>query len=113
MPFKLSKLIDKITEKIARFFGSWWAVIFHLLWFSVWLIFDFSVHYLTLGVSLEAIFIGIFLLMTSNKAEVKRDIKDNKQRIEDMKRVEYDIMLDEKADRKLDEIHRLQKELNN
>lgn len=103
--------MDRFTEWVSWFLGSWWAVFFHTLWFSLWLIFDFDINLLTFSVSLEAIFIGIFLLMASNKAEIKRDQQEARQRLRDRKRLEHDIKLDEKADRQLREIKKLQKEI--
>lgn len=73
---------------------------------------DFDLNLLTFSVSLEAIFIGIFLLMASNKAEIERDKKEAKQQQQDRERIEHDIKLDEKADRQLSEIKRLHKELH-
>ncbi len=108
---KTRKALDHYTEIVSWFLGSWWAVAFHTVWFGSWLIFDFDINILTLGVSLEAIFIGIFLLMASNKAEIERDIKELKQRQQDRERLERDIKLDEKADRQLTEIKRVQKEI--
>lgn len=103
---------DKFTDIVSWFIGSWWAVIIHTLWFTLWLIFDFSVNLLTFSVSLEAIFIGIFLLMSANKTEMKRDLREVRQRKRDRERLEHDIKLDEKADRQLAEIKRLEKEIH-
>lgn len=104
--------MEKVTDYLSWFLGSWWAVFFHTFWFSVWLILDFDIELLTFSVSLEAIFIGIFLLMSSNKAEALRDKTASRQRKADRKRLEADIRLDEKADRQLTEIQNLQKELH-
>lgn len=109
---KRKTLLDRFTDFIAWFLGSWWAVIFHTAWFGLWLVLDFDVSLLTFSVSLEAIFIGIFLLMAANKAEMVRDLREARQRARDSKRIEHDIRLDEKADRQLTEIKRLQKELH-
>ena len=103
--------LGKITRVIAWFMGSWWSVIFHTIWFAVWLIFNFNLNILTLWVSLEAIFLGIFLLMSSNKSEQDRDKQEAILRTQDRKRVEHDIKLDEKADRQLLEIKKMQKKL--
>jgi len=110
---KTKSLMGKFTELVSWFLGSWWAVVFHTVWFAVWLLLDFDVNLLTFSVSLEAIFIGIFLLMSSNKAEEQRDIREERLRRSDRKKIEHDIKLDEKADRQLSEIKRLQKELHN
>ena len=112
MDKKAKKFSDKFTDLISWFLGSWLGVIFHTTWFATWLILDFDISILTFSVSLEAIFIGIFLLMSGNKAEVKRDVRESRQRANDRKRLELDIKLDEKADRQLTEIKRLHKDLH-
>lgn len=112
-PVKKTKgFMSKLTDKISWFLGSWWAVIAHTLWFSIWLGFNFDINLLTFSVSLEAIFIGIFLLMASNKAEMMRDKKEERLRKGDRARIEMDIKLDERADRQLMEIKRIQKDMN-
>ncbi|PIS08991.1 hypothetical protein COT75_03975 [Candidatus Beckwithbacteria bacterium CG10_big_fil_rev_8_21_14_0_10_34_10] len=114
-PDKIKKntktLLEKATGLVSRFLGSWWAVIFHTIWFTIWLILNFDINVLTFSVSLEAIFIGIFLLMSANKSEIQRDKREARQRVNDRKRLETDIKLDEKADRQLTEIKSLQKTL--
>ncbi len=112
MDKKAKKFGDKFTDLISWFLGSWLGVIFHTTWFVTWLLLDFDISILTFSVSLEAIFIGIFLLMSGNKAEVRRDAREASQRANDRKRLEQDIKLDEKADRQLTEIKRLHKDLH-
>jgi len=112
-PLKKTKgIVGKLTDVISWFLGSWWAVIAHTLWFSIWLGFNFDINLLTFSVSLEAIFIGIFLLMASNKSEVVRDKKEERLRKSDRARIETDIKLDERADRQLKEIKRIQKDMD-
>ncbi len=65
--------LDRATDIIAGFIGSWWGVFFHTAWFASWFAFNLDMNILTFAVSLEAIFIGIFLLISDNKAEVIRD----------------------------------------
>jgi len=109
---KTKTFLEKATDFISWFLGSWWAVVFHTAWFTIWLVFNFDINVLTFSVSLEAIFIGIFLLMSANKAEAIRDKREARQRIKDRERLETDIRLDQKADRQLTEIKKLQKELH-
>lgn len=108
---KAKSSFDKFTNFISGFLGSWWAVFFHSFWFTVWLILAFDLNVLTFAVSLEAIFIGIFLLMAANKAEVARDAKESREREKDREKIERDLKLDEKADRQLTEIKRSFKDL--
>ncbi len=73
LPKKVPKLAVRIIAWLA---GSWWGVILHAVWFGIWLTYHFSINLLTLAVSLEAIFLGIFLLMASNQAEIERDRRE-------------------------------------
>ena len=109
---KTKTLLERVTGKVSWFLGSWWAVVFHTTWFTFWLLLHFDVNILTFSVSLEAIFIGIFLLMSANKAEELRDKREMRQRKQDRQRLESDIKLDQKADRQLTEIKRVQKDLH-
>jgi uncharacterized membrane protein len=109
---KTKTFLERFTDSVSSFLGSWWAVILHTLWFTLWLIFNFDINLLTFSVSLEAIFIGIFLLMSANKAEALRDKREARQRENDRKRMEADLKLDEKADRQLTEMKKLQKEIH-
>ena len=108
---KLNNLVEKATDLIAWFLGSWWAVIFHVVWFAIWLAFDFNMEHLTLSVSLEAIFIGIFLLMAANKAEIERDLGEAEDRQWNRKMIEQDIKLDEKGEQRLKEMKAELKEI--
>ncbi len=106
------KLGDKFIDIVYWLVGSWWAVIIHTVWFALWLILRLDINILTLIVSLEAIFIGIFILMASDRAERERELLRARRRKTDEERLKYDIKLDEKADRQLTEIKRLQKEIH-
>ena len=112
MAKRKNRLLNKFTDLVSWFLGSWWAVVFHTVWFAVWLIFDFDINLLTFSVSLEAIFIGIFLLMSANKAEEQRDVREARLRMSDRKKIEEDIKLDERADRQLTEMKRIQKDIH-
>jgi uncharacterized membrane protein len=70
---------DRLSDAIARVAGSSGFVIAHVIFFGVWLavnvgvtpvpVFDpFPFSLLTLVVSLEAIFLSIFVLMSQNRA---------------------------------------------
>ena len=111
-PKKTKTAMEKLSDIISAFLGSWWAVVFHTLWFGIWLVFNFDINLLTFSVSLEAIFIGIFLLMASNRTEAARDKKAARLRKRDRSRLEEDIKLDQRADRQLVEIKKIQKDVN-
>ena len=64
--------MDKLAEKLAQWFGSAPFILFHIIWFSVWVIlhlttgFDEEWQNLTVVVSLEAIFLSLFILRAEN-----------------------------------------------
>jgi len=112
MAKKINSLLDKITEIISIFIGSWTGVLFHIIWFFLWLVYGLDINLLTLIVSLEAIFICVFLLMAANKEESQRHLTLAKESKQNQQRMDFIIKLDQKADRQLTEIKRLQKELH-
>ena len=67
---------DLVAEKIAKFCGSMVFVWVHVAWFGAWILFNlvpgirhvdpFPFTFLTLVVSLEAIFLSTFILISQN-----------------------------------------------
>lgn len=66
---------EKISESIALFCGSMTFVYVHVVWFGGWIVFNsllstpfdpFPYTFLTLVVSLEAIFLSTFILISQN-----------------------------------------------
>jgi uncharacterized membrane protein len=66
---------NRIADRITAFSGSMGFVYIHALWFAAWIIFKVE-HYpyglLTMIVSLEAIFLSTFVLISQNRADAKR-----------------------------------------
>ena len=69
---------ERIADSITGFFGSIVFIWLHVLWFSLWIIFNlpgwgfepldpFPFTFLTMIVSLEAIFLSAFILMSENR----------------------------------------------
>jgi uncharacterized membrane protein len=65
-----------------------WFVIFHIIWFFVWLVLNMKAHgkgtfdpfpfaVLTLIVSLESIFLSIFILMSQNRSGLQADQRNH------------------------------------
>ena len=82
---------EKAAKLLAGFLGSWWAVFLHALWFITWVILRFDIDNLILLVCLEVIFIGIFLLMASNKAEEERDLKETREQAREMEQLKGNL----------------------
>jgi uncharacterized membrane protein len=73
---------NRIADKITAFSGSMLFVYVHIIWFSGWIGFGVE-HYpyglLTMIVSLEAIFLSTFVLISQNRADAKHQVVANQQ----------------------------------
>lgn len=78
------RLMDRLAEKASIWFGSTAFIIFHFLWFGAWYPLGGKTDTLTLIVSLEAIFLSLFILRAENIQnareekkldKIKRDVK--------------------------------------
>jgi uncharacterized membrane protein len=66
---------DRIADAITRFAGSMPFVYLHIVWFTSWIalgIESFPFGLLTMLVSLEAIFLSTFVMISQNRADEKR-----------------------------------------
>jgi uncharacterized membrane protein len=72
------RAIDRIAEVVSRFAGSVWFLVVHVIWFGGWIganvamakpIDPYPFTFLTLLVSLEAIFLSAFILISQNHSE--------------------------------------------
>ncbi|MGX9791260.1 DUF1003 domain-containing protein [Mycobacterium sp. MMS18-G62] len=72
---RAANIQNRIADVITRFAGSMAFVYFHILWFAVWIIFGIEGYpfgLLTMVVSLEAIFLSTFVMISQNRADFKR-----------------------------------------
>ena len=68
---------NRIADKITAFSGSMAFVYVHILWFSLWIglgVEKYPFGLLTMIVSLEAIFLSTFVLISQNRADAKRQV---------------------------------------
>ena len=68
---------NRIADAITRFSGSMPFVYLHVIWFSCWIGFgveDYPFGLLTMIVSLEAIFLSTFVMISQNRADAKRQV---------------------------------------
>lgn len=73
-------LAAKAADIITTFVGSWLFVGIHALWFIAWIAFHpepFPFGLLTLLVSLEAIFLSTFVMMSQNRQAEKDHLRDD------------------------------------
>jgi uncharacterized membrane protein len=65
----------RIADRITSFAGSMRFVYIHVLWFGAWIVFHIEKYpfgLLTMIVSLEAIFLSTFVMISQNRADEKR-----------------------------------------
>lgn len=96
----------KIIDWIAEFAGSIPFLLIHVVWFGTWILintiklpgipqFDpFPYGFLTLTVSLEAIFLSVFVLLSQNRQAAKDRVRSD---------IEYDVNL--KAELEIGHLH--------
>jgi uncharacterized membrane protein len=68
---------NRIADTITRFAGSMWFVYVHIVWFALWIGFHvekFPFGLLTMIVSLEAIFLSTFVMISQNRADAARQV---------------------------------------
>jgi uncharacterized membrane protein len=68
---------NRIADRITTFAGSMQFVYLHLLWFGAWIGFrveGYPFGLLTMIVSLEAIFLSTFVMISQNRADAKRQV---------------------------------------
>jgi low affinity Fe/Cu permease len=68
---------NRIADRITAFSGSMAFVYLHVIWFACWIGFrveKYPFGLLTMIVSLEAIFLSTFVMISQNRADAKRQI---------------------------------------
>ncbi len=111
---KRSKWHHKLSDIITAIFGSMTFVVIHIIWFTFWIlanmgkipgvpVFDpFPFGLLTMVVSLEAIILATFILVSQNRAGERAELRS-----------EFDYQVDLKAEKHLAEILELLREKKN
>jgi uncharacterized membrane protein len=73
---------NRIADRITAFSGSMRFVYLHAIWFASWIGFGVEAYpygLLTMIVSLEAIFLSTFVMISQNRADAKREVLANQQ----------------------------------
>jgi uncharacterized membrane protein len=73
---------NRIADQITAFAGSMWFVYIHIIWFSCWIglgVEKYPYGLLTMIVSLEAIFLSTFVMISQNRADAKRQVIADQQ----------------------------------
>ena len=70
-------LQNRVADEITKFAGSMEFVYIHIIWFTLWIalrVEAFPFGLLTMIVSLEAIFLSTFVMISQNRADAKRQV---------------------------------------
>jgi uncharacterized membrane protein len=73
---------NRAADKITAFSGSMAFVYIHVIWFGCWIGFgveEYPFGLLTMIVSLEAIFLSTFVMISQNRADAKRQVIADEQ----------------------------------
>lgn len=74
---RAQSLQNRIADAITRFAGSMVFVYVHIVWFALWIGFrveKFPFGLLTMIVSLEAIFLSTFVMISQNRGDAARQV---------------------------------------
>lgn len=88
---RAASLQNRVADAITRFAGSMWFVYLSATWFFLWIVLHIEKYpygLLTMIVSLEAIFLSTFVMISQNRADEKRQIFADHQ---------YQMVQDEKS----------------
>ena len=72
-----AKLQDRIADRITQFAGSMPFIYLHVVWFTLWIalrVEKFPFGLLTMIVSLEAIFLSTFVMISQNRQDERRQV---------------------------------------
>jgi uncharacterized membrane protein len=73
---------NRVADRITAFSGSMRFVYLHAIWFGLWIglgVEAYPYGLLTMIVSLEAIFLSTFVMISQNRADAKREVLANQQ----------------------------------
>jgi uncharacterized membrane protein len=73
---------NRVADQITRFAGSMKFVYIHAIWFGLWIVLgfdDYPFGLLTMIVSLEAIFLSTFVMISQNRADERRQVIADQQ----------------------------------
>ena len=79
---RAEKVENRVADAITRFAGSMTFVYLHVIWFASWIAFgveDYPYGLLTMIVSLEAIFLSTFVMISQNRADAKQQVVADQQ----------------------------------
>lgn len=112
-PSQKNTFFSTLTVHLVNFFGSWISILLHTLLFIGWFYFQLKLELLLVIVSLEAIYLCIFILMAENVEAAQKEKMRAQERKHDLGIVKQDIHVDEIALKKLKKIEKQLNTLHN
>ncbi len=106
---------QEAADAITRFSGTITFVLLHILWFGFWIIYNtvsshpfdkFPFGLLTLIVSLEAIFLSTFVLMSQNESSRKDDKREQNDHLTDLYSEAWAELIGEKLGIKSEDVRK-------
>ncbi|HTG46943.1 MAG TPA: DUF1003 domain-containing protein [Actinomycetota bacterium] len=95
---RASNVQNRIADTITRFAGSMAFVYFSAIWFALWIglrVEKYPYGLLTMIVSLEAIFLSTFVMISQNRADEKRQVlADNQWKIVQMEEAQNEQLIE-------------------
>ncbi len=95
---RASSAQNRIADSITRFAGSMAFVYVSIVWFGLWIglrVEKYPFGLLTMIVSLEAIFLSTFVMISQNRADEKRQVlADNQWKIVQMEEAQNEQLID-------------------
>jgi uncharacterized membrane protein len=79
---RAKSLQNRVADAITNFAGSMIFVYVHVVWFALWIVLrveSYPFGLLTMIVSLEAIFLSTFVMISQNRADAKREVLSQHQ----------------------------------
>ena len=112
---RAQSLQNRVADTITSFAGSMWFVYIHVVWFAAWILFgveEYPFGLLTMIVSLEAIFLSTFVMITQNRQdEARKHVVEEEYRLVQLEKEQNDQLIDLSTQildltRKIDELTR-------
>jgi uncharacterized membrane protein len=88
---------NRLADAITSFAGSMWFVYIHIAWFTIWIsagVEKYPFGLLTMIVSLEAIFLSTFVMISQNRQDgARRHLADQEWRIVQVEKQQNEELL--------------------
>jgi uncharacterized membrane protein len=84
---------DKLYQTVILLFGSWQSIVGHAIAYTLFIMLFDDLLFFTMFLSIEAILIGILILMATNREQAIIDKRTSERRIRDRELVREDVSI--------------------